>query len=118
MAFTTQTFLFLFFPVCLSLFYTTVWMERKGFASSFLKKIRASDLVLLLFGCVFYMWACFDDLFRFALYILIIYLLAVLIQYTRKYKFCVISEQERADEVHHHLNAALPFLFVSILFVF
>ncbi len=80
MAFTTQTFTFLFLPLCLAMYYLTVLLEKRGFLSTFFQKIRATDLLLIGIGCVFYLWACFDDLFRFLTYILIIWLLGKAIE--------------------------------------
>ncbi len=80
MAFTTQTFTFVFLPLCLAMYYLTVLLEKRGFLSTFFQKIRATDLLLIGIGCVFYLWACFDDLFRFLTYILIIWLLGKAIE--------------------------------------
>ena len=80
MAFTTQTFTFVFLPLCLALYYLTVLLEKHGFLSAFFQKIKATDLLLIGIGCVFYLWSCFDDLFRFLAYILVIWLLGKAIE--------------------------------------
>lgn len=80
MAFTTQIFLFAFFPICIILFYITELMQNKGKLSRFLTKIRAKDLILIGFGCVFYAWACFSDIFRFLIYIAVVYIFGRIIQ--------------------------------------
>ena len=80
MAFTTQTFTFVFLPLCLAMYYLTVLLEKHGFLSAFFQKIRVTDLLLIGIGCVFYLWSCFDDLFRFLAYILVIWLLGKAIE--------------------------------------
>lgn len=74
MAFTTQLFLFAFFPLCFLLYYPISFLQEKGILSAFLKKIRATDLFLIAIGSLFYMWTCFDNLFVFAAYIAGVYL--------------------------------------------
>ena len=73
MAFTTQTFIFAFFPICILVYYLCMLMQSKGVFSTFLEKYRVSDCVLIGISAGFYLWTCFDDLFRFAAYIFMIY---------------------------------------------
>lgn len=74
MLFTTQIFLFVFLPVCLAAYYLTLLLQRTRLGS-FLRRVRAADLVLVAAGCGFYLWACFDDLFRFLAYIAVVWLI-------------------------------------------
>ena len=73
MGFTTQAFLFLFFPVCTAAYLAVEWAGRIALLSGVLKRCRAGDWVLIVFSLGFYMWACFDDVFRLCLYILAVY---------------------------------------------
>lgn len=79
MAFTTQIFLYVFFPLCLMTYYLVMILQKKGTIGVFLKKIRATDIVLIGIGCVFYSWVCFDDAFRLLIYVLAIYVLGNII---------------------------------------
>jgi len=80
MAFTTQIFIFIFFPLCMGVYYLALLLQKNGPLSGFLTKIRATDLVLIALGCVFYLWACFNDLFCLIVYVLAVYLLGRLIE--------------------------------------
>lgn len=74
MLFTTQVFLFVFLPICLAAYYFILFLQKRSKAGAFLQKIRAADLVLIAAGCGFYLWSCFDDLFRLLAYIIVIWL--------------------------------------------
>lgn len=74
MLFTTQVFLFVFLPICLAAYYFILFLQKRSKAGAFLQKIRAADLVLIAAGCSFYLWSCFDDLFRLLAYIIVIWL--------------------------------------------
>ena len=89
-------------------------MQRKSFLSALLKKIRATDLVLIAIGCVFYLWACLDDLYRLLVYILAVYLLGILLKKTRG-KYITVHQAE-CEGGEHRVSLALPILFLSVLF--
>ena len=72
MVFTTQVFLFIFFPICTVLYLITYRLERIT-AMSFLRRCRISDMVLILLSLGFYGWACFDNVYKLCLYIAIVY---------------------------------------------
>lgn len=80
MTFTTPTFLFVFLPLGLGLYYLVYFLQKKSPLSGLLKKIRATDLSLIALGCIFYMWSCFDDIIRFLLYILFVYVTGLLLE--------------------------------------
>jgi alginate O-acetyltransferase complex protein AlgI len=56
MAFTTQVFIFVFFPICMLSYYLTILLQKNGLLAKFMKKVRATDLVLIGISCVFYLW--------------------------------------------------------------
>lgn len=116
MGFTTQTFIFVFFPLCFAAYYLIALLQYKGILSKLLNKIRATDLVLIGINFSFYIWACFDDLFRFIVYILIIYILGFFIYYVRKSGFSIILTQKENPENKRYLSIALPILCIAILF--
>ena len=76
MVFTTQIFIFAFFPLCVVAYLLADRVEKIGRFGVWLKKLRAKDVLLIAFSLVFYMWACFDDVFKLILYILLVYILA------------------------------------------
>ena len=80
MAFTTQTFAFVFFSISIIFYYAIHFLQRKGILSKALSKIRADDLAIIFISCVFYAWAGVGDFIRIALYILLIYILGRAIQ--------------------------------------
>ena len=117
MAFTTQIFIFVFLPVCIIIYYLVALLQYKGIAASFLRKCRAMDLALIGISCVFYMWACFDDVFRFLIYILIVYLLGLLIQ-RKGEKDCGIALVKRdSDENKRFISLSFIILIAAIAFV-
>ena len=111
MAFTTQTFLFLFFPLSLAVYYFVHFLQKIKFLSPFLSKIRATDLCLIGIGCIFYMWACVDDLFRLLLYIGLVYVFGWLIDRKREHTYCVMTEPSGQTK---KISAVLPVLFIGL----
>ena len=86
MAFTTQIFTFLFFPLSVFLIALCESLRKLGAFGKFLNKIRATDLLIIALSLCFYAWACFDDLFLFILYILFVYLLGLLTEKAKNIK--------------------------------
>ena len=75
MAFTTQVFLFAFFPLSLAACLLTQLLQRNTPLARLLERFRFADLALVGVGCVFYMWSCFDDLARLLAYVGVVWLL-------------------------------------------
>lgn len=117
MAFTTQIFIFLFFPICFCVFYLVEFLQRKGILRVFLQKIRAADLALIGISSAFYMWACFDDILWFYSYILIVYGLGTVIQKIRGTGFSFTAVQEQSPEKRKFFSAALPVFALASFFV-
>ena len=84
MVFTTQIFTFVFFSLCIAAYLIADRAEKFGRFGACLRKMRAKDVCLIAFSLVFYMWACFDDVWKLILYILIVYLLARWIESARR----------------------------------
>lgn len=80
MGFTTQFFLFIFFPLSILVYYVAAFLETKA---KLFRKWRLRDVALVIFSLGFYMWSCFDDLFRLGIYIVLVYLAGVWIQRSR-----------------------------------
>ena len=115
MAFTTQIFLFAFFPICMFLYYFYTSLQSKGLFSMFLTRCRLSDLTLIGISACFYLWTCFDDIFRFALYILMIHLLGRFVEATCQKSYYITAECETSPEHKKHVPLALLVLFLSVI---
>lgn len=61
-------------------YYATYFLQKR---IAFFRKIRFSDLSVILFSLGFYAWACFDDVFRLCGYILAVHIMGVIVQYFR-----------------------------------
>lgn len=77
MAFTTQIFLFIFFPLGIICYLFGGFLERHVI---FFREQRLKDWVLAGISLAFYGWALFDGMYRFFLYIVAVYLAGRLIQ--------------------------------------
>lgn len=74
MAFTTQIFMFAFFPIAVALYFLVAILQEKGIFSRFFLKYRVLDVTILAISLLFYMWACAIDVFLFLGYIFVIYI--------------------------------------------
>lgn len=122
MSFTTQTFLFVFFPIAIICYCVIGVMEKEKHISRFIKKTRMKDIVLIIFSMGFYMWTCFDDLFRFMIYIICIYIAGKMIEKRRSGKFLLLIENcdksiSNQTKQYKKISFALPVLGVSIMSV-
>lgn len=89
MGFTTEIFLFVFLPACMTAYFLMYKLEAHVLFGKLFSLIRGSDLVLIAFGCGFYMWACFDDLARLLAYICTVYLLARRMEHLKRKVGCM-----------------------------
>lgn len=117
MAFTTQVFLFLFFPACFAGYFLVEALKKCGALGRFLEKIRLSDLALLGISCAFYMWACFDDVLWLLGYILVVWLLGIAIQRSRKSGAALLLTSEDAPEKTRTFPIAAVILTAAVLLV-
>lgn len=76
MGFSTVIFIFVFFPVCIGAFYLARIIEKGGK----IKKLRLSDIFLILAGIVFYGWAGLNDFFGIVLYVALVFVMGRLIR--------------------------------------
>ena len=70
MNFTTPIFIFVFFPIAVSVYLIVDFLERRRSLSPIFLKFRVKDFILIAFGMLFYMWACFDDIIKLGFYML------------------------------------------------
>ena len=113
MAFTTQTFIFIFFPICMLIYYLCSFLQSKGILSGLLTKCRIRDLAIIGISALFYMWTCFDDILRFAFYILIVFFLGKAIEILRRKNYSILAECKDAPENRKHVPVALLLLLIS-----
>lgn len=81
MGFTTQIFTFAFLPLATLIYFPTYFLSEKF---RFLKRIRATDIILIALSLVFYGWACFDDIFRLCFYIVAVWIMGIILSKTRE----------------------------------
>ena len=71
MGFTTPTFFFVFLPVCVGLYLLTEALERRG--AAVLSRLRVRDLLLIAVSLGFYGWTFYNGIYRFLLYMLLVW---------------------------------------------
>ncbi len=81
MNFTSQIFLFGFFPICFAAYFVVELLENRACLSRMIQKFRFKDLIVIGMSFLFYMWACFDDVFWLCFYIVGVYGAGLWIQY-------------------------------------
>lgn len=80
MIFTSPTFIFVFFPLCVILYLVSEICER--FPA--IKRIRLKDIILIAFGLIFYVWSGWIDTLRLIAYVVIVYFLGRIISSSRQ----------------------------------
>ena len=116
MAFTTQIFTFLFLPCCVLTYLLVDRISTIKRLSNFFDKIRAKDIILIVFSLGFYSWACFDNVFRLCIYIVLLYILALFIVNSKnKNRYILINN---ATEQKKFYLCKIPFVIAisSVLF--
>ena len=81
MNFTSQIFLFGFFPICFAAYFLVELLENRACLSRMIQKFRFKDLIVIGMSFLFYRWACFDDVFWLCFYIVGVYGAGLWIQY-------------------------------------
>lgn len=118
MSFTTQIFTFVFMPLSLCLYYLTCLLENVPLFYKIIKKVRAKDMVLIFVSIAFYMWTCFDDVFRLLLYILMVYIAGYLISRVKKKEnYFNVYSSKGGETVVHKIYVAVFLLLAFIIIV-
>lgn len=119
MGFSTQVFVFFFFPICFGTYWLFDYLEHHSGLSHVLKRVQAKDVVLVLFSLAFYMWACFDDLTKLVLYIFVVYTLGLVIQsYRNRKSYIKICRESQDSEPNKKIYiSAIPFVIAVIAVV-
>ena len=112
MAFTTQIFTFIFLPFCV----LTYFLVDRLSALKRLSKIRAKDLILIVFSLGFYSWTCFDNVFRLCVYIIFIYILALFIVNTKNKNRYILINSETEQKKFYFYKVPFAIAIVSVLF--
>lgn len=74
MNFSSVTFLFAFFPICIAGYYLSYLLQK---TCPLFQKYRIMDIWLIAASLGFYSWACFDDVFKLIIYVLTVYMLGI-----------------------------------------
>lgn len=119
MIFTTQLFLFAFFPICLTLYVIVEAMCQFKTLGKYLEKYRIKDLIIIIFSLTFYMWAGVTNGFKLILYIIGIYVLSRCVSYCKSKKLYINIEQEKStDKQKKFYISIIPFTFSICLVLF
>lgn len=115
MVFTTQTFLFVFFPVCMLGYYFSLLLTKTKTAfARFLKKCRLPDLAIIGVSCAFYVCAGVSDAFRLILYVCLVWILGAGIQAIRNKNYFVVAEHKEKSGEPKQISIALPLFVLAI----
>lgn len=99
MVFTTQIFLFLFFPISLVMFTIVNKLAgMKNVVGKFLIKIRARELMIIALSLAFYGWTNTENILQLVVYICLVYLLAKWLEYSVSQKRYVEIKQGLPEE--------------------
>ncbi len=85
MGFTTQTFLFFFFPLCIVIYYLFHMLSTRGPLAGIFTKAQVPDIVLILISLFFYNWAGVGNAWKLVIYIAAVYGMGWAIQFKRDY---------------------------------
>ena len=98
MAFSTQIFVFCFFPAVLAFYGLAELLEQKTPLSSLFHRYRIRDLILVGFSLGFFGWVCFDGIYDLSVYVLGVYLAGRGIVWFQREKPCLrLYREEQPD---------------------
>lgn len=117
MGFTTNIFIFVFFPICFIIYYFIELLRQKRILSEVLKKYRVTDLVLIMVSGCFYAWTCFDDVFKLFTYILIVFVFGRWIQKACQSDLYIVLVQKKDSENKKYISPAVFLLIAAIILI-
>lgn len=117
MGFTTQIFLFCFFPLSIAAYALAGGMQKIRKLAPMCEKIRLKDLTLIGIGLVFYMWAGLNDLFRLLMYILLVYALGRWIEQSNSNGFSLVLERMNEEREKKQIPIAVVILFFAVTLI-
>lgn len=117
MLFTTQIFIFIFLPACLGAYYLICGISRIGRLNKIIERTRLKDFVIIVFSLGFYMWACFDNVFRLIFYMLVVYMLALWIDAAKRKGGYLLIKYETSLESDNTRKLYLAMLVLAIAVV-
>ncbi len=119
MAFTTQIFLFVFFPLCMLAYILADRLQQCRHIGKFFARIRSRDLVVLVFSLGFYAWAFFGDVLRLLVYVGAVYFLARWIASAKKkYGWITLETAGAEGQLKRFHLSILPFCAAVAVVVF
>ncbi len=116
MVFTTQLFIFIFLPVCVLCYFSVDILSCFKKFNKVLIKIRAKDIIVIMFSLVFYAWSCFDNVYRLCIYIVLLYLLSLTVDYVKdKEQYVLINGK---TETKRFYLSKIPFIVALFIIIF
>ncbi len=116
MGFTIQLFIFVFFPLFFLGYYGLEWSKTWGSIGRFLNRIRLQDVFVVCCSLVFYTWALLDNLLFLVLFMIAVYLCAILLHYVKKNKpWCFSLHREENGQVVQTKGYRYGFLFALMI---
>ncbi len=99
MVFTTQIFLFLFFPISIVTYIiVNALVKMNNRVGKFLLKIKARELIVIALSFAFYGWTDTGNITKLVVYVLVVYGLAKWLEYSVRQKSYVEIKQELPEE--------------------
>ncbi len=117
MIFTTQLFLFVFFPSCITLYMIVNALCRIKTLETYIERYRIKDLVIIFFSLGFYMWSGVSSGLKLVLYILGIYIFSKYISACKFKRLYINIEQDNNENMHKKFYIAIIPLIISIAIV-
>ena len=99
MGFTTQVFLYVFFPFSVAAYVLCVIVERQSWVSGRFARLRIKDWLLFVVSLAFYGWARIAGVKELGLYIVAVYFAARLIEWCKAKKLVLPVFQDNGGEV-------------------
>lgn len=117
MNFTTPIFIFVFFPIAVSVYLIVDFLERRRSLSPIFLKFRVKDFILIAFGMLFYMWACFDDIIKLGFYMLGVWSAGCWISRNRNRYIQIYERNEDEDRVYRKISLSVFILIAAVLLI-
>ncbi len=99
MGFTTQVFLFAFFPISVAVYFFCSCAEQRGWLFGYFRKLRIKDWLLFAVSLAFYAWTRVSGVKELLLYIVGVHILARLISWCRLKRVILPIFQDDEDGV-------------------
>lgn len=117
MIFTTQLFLFVFFPSCIATYILVNAACRIKTLETYIRRYRIKDLVVIFFSLGFYMWSGVSNGVKLIIYILGIYIFSKYISACKYKKLFINIEQDKDKNISKKFYIAIIPLAISLVLI-